>query len=57
MRKKETATFSYEACGECPHAEWYPDDKYKCNRKRKRIIRDLWGEIPKWCPLETVEGE
>ena len=28
-----------------------------CYKKRMRIIKDLWGEIPKWCPLETVRDD
>ena len=61
MKKKETWTEEYEHCGECPHAKerYIGADvcrslKYKCIKTR-RIIKDLWGEIPDFCPLETVE--
>lgn len=53
--KVETLTFEYEHCGECPNVfDWCDTGKkgYRCNRgKRIRIIPDLWGKIPDWCPL------
>ena len=60
MKKKETITNIYEHCGECPCAEfsvWNERKivaRFKCDKKRK-VIKDLWGEIPKWCPLEDAE--
>ena len=48
MVKIETLTFEYTHGGECPNAE--ADDDSKC-RLTRRKIPDLWGEIPKWCPL------
>ena len=57
MTKKETVTFEYEHCGECPHAEDRMDGNYLCyvctRRKRNKSIKDLWGEIPNWCHLEN----
>ena len=45
----------YEHCGECFHVlDWLDTGKqgHRCDRgKRRRIVRDLWGEIPTWCPL------
>ena len=57
--KQETLTFYYESCGECPNAlSWYDTGKCepRCDHgKRRRIIKDLWGKIPDWCPLEDKE--
>jgi len=56
MIKQETLTFYYEHCGECSNCDTDSKDRWKCLLKR-RIIPDLWGEIPKWCPLESkMEG-
>ena len=53
--KVETITFEYEHCGECTNADYRGDGKkYKCLLK-KRLIPDLWGEIPDWCPLPDKE--
>jgi len=47
--KKETITFNYETCAECPYA-----NNGKCTKKKKELT-DLWyGSIPDWCPLEDV---
>jgi len=49
---RETLTFEYECCGECPYvasgmSKWY------CERMDMKRIPDLWNEpIPSWCPLE-----
>ena len=55
MTKQETLTFYYENCGECPNVLDYFDTGkvgYRCDRgKRIRIIHDLGGKIPDWCPL------
>ncbi len=63
MKKKETLTVEFEHCGECSWAFDFPErdvEGYRCDNSkhlRVRIIKDLWGEIPDWCPLETVEEE
>ena len=54
MTKIETITYEYEHCGGCPSSYWLDTGKEKC-AKRRRIIPDLWGDIPDWCPLETKE--
>lgn len=55
MIKQETITFEYEHCGECPNVLGWIDtgkEGNRCDRgKRTRIIKDLWGKIPDWCPL------
>ena len=54
MTKIETITTEIEHCAECPNVlSWYDTGKKepRCG-KRKRIVCDLWGEIPSWCPLE-----
>lgn len=53
----ETVTFEYEHCGECPHpgflvADFDPRCRLAKHGRGNRIIKDLWGEIPDWCPLE-----
>ena len=47
MIVKETLTFIYKHCGECSNAD------VKCYLKNRKIP-DLWGKIPRWCPLERV---
>uniref|UniRef100_A0A6M3LUW8 Uncharacterized protein n=1 Tax=viral metagenome TaxID=1070528 RepID=A0A6M3LUW8_9ZZZZ len=54
-------------CGDCPDAEIMGPPieaataeqimkiKWYCLRTGKKIP-DLWGEIPKWCPLEDKDG-
>ena len=58
MTKLETLTFEYERCGECPNADYQPTKRYtaKC-WKNGRVIPNLWGKIPKWCPLPNKEVE
>ena len=60
MKKKETWTEEYEHCGECPYtSDWFDTGKegYRCDKvKRVRIIKDLWGEIPEFCPLEDSDN-
>ena len=57
MTKIDTITVEYEHCGECPHtSDWLRSKGPKCS-KADRIIPDLWGDIPDWCPLETKEEE
>lgn len=50
MTKIETITQEINQCGECMHA-WD-----KCDLTGKKI-RDIWGKIPKWCPLENKKEE
>ena len=55
MTKIETLTYEYEHCGDCPNIYGiadFPDSECACNKTRK-IILDIWGDIPEWCPLET----
>ena len=60
MTKLETLTFEYERCGECPNADYQPTERctnrHKC-WKNGRVIPNLWGKIPKWCPLPNKEVE
>ena len=57
--KIETIPFEVESCGECSGALYSPTEKnqyrQKCSRT-KRVIPDLWGEIPSWCPLPDKNG-
>ena len=53
MTKKETIEFYYRSCGECSNADMKNGMGY-CVKKKRRIP-DLWGEIPKWCPLEDKD--
>ena len=52
--KQQTLTFYYENCGECPNVEMATKERWKCLLKRK-IVPDLWGEIPSWCLLKDKE--
>ena len=52
--KKETIVYEYKACGECSNADMKNGMGYCV--KAKRRIPYLWGEIPKWCPLEDKDG-
>jgi len=54
MTKVEVVEFEYECCGECPNAERASKGRHKCLLKRK-IIPDINGDIPEWCPLEEKE--
>jgi len=52
----ETVTYEYEHCSECPHVLDYFDTGkkgWRCELKR-RIIKEIWGEIPEWCPLDEA---
>ena len=51
----ETITFEYEHCGECPEVD-YQNGKYRCT-KTNRTAKEIWGEIPKWCPLEEKKDD
>ena len=44
-------TTEIEKCGECCEVE-QAAEKWKCTLKNK-IVPNLWGEIPKWCPLPS----
>ena len=57
MTKIETIIVEYEHCGECIYVlDWFDTGKagHRCE-KRKRIIKELWGDIPTWCPLTNKE--
>jgi len=45
-----TVTTKIKHCGQCC---WVDDasGRWKCPKKR-RVIKELWGDIPEWCPLE-----
>ena len=51
-----TSTTEIEHCGKC--AECGPPIymKWKC-LKTRRVIPDIWGEIPEFCPLPDKEGK
>ena len=63
MKKIETIEFEYEHCGDCSNseiigspievatAEEIKKIRWYCLKTGKKIPV-LWGEIPKWCPLE-----
>ena len=55
MTKLYIHTEEIEHCGECAEAlGWLDTGKsgHRCDKgKRRRIIRELWGKIPKWCLL------
>ena len=56
MSKVETVTMEYEHCGECPNGDWIGNSYLCCKiEEGEPIIKDLWGEIPKWCPLPDKE--
>ncbi|KKM69341.1 hypothetical protein LCGC14_1451870 [marine sediment metagenome] len=47
-------------CWECPsRLDWFDTGKGdRCDRgKRVRIIKDIWGDIPGWCPLPDKKEE
>ena len=55
MTKIETIITAVDCCGICSNADHEPTHKNECRfkcHKTKRVIPDLWGEIPSWCPLE-----
>uniref|UniRef100_A0A6M3IIC8 Uncharacterized protein n=1 Tax=viral metagenome TaxID=1070528 RepID=A0A6M3IIC8_9ZZZZ len=52
--KVETLTFEYDHCGECPYISSPKYMKWKCLKKR-RIVPEIWGKIPDWCPLPDKE--
>ena len=54
MKKKETWTEEYAHCGECPYVDG-GFGRHGCAKKSK-VIKDLWGEIPEWCPLEDSDN-
>ena len=53
MTKVETK--EYEHCSKCPNWDWIDGifSFYSCRKieEGESIIKDIWGEIPKWCPL------
>ena len=56
MTKIDSLVHVFDHCGDCQHAlDWIDTGKKgdRCGKgKRLRIIKDLWGEIPDFCPLE-----
>ena len=61
MTKVDTHTFEYNHCGECPEVLDYHDTGKKGHRcgklKRVRILGDIWGPIPSFCPLPDKKYE
>ena len=58
--KVETITYEYEHCGVCSNAYGDPTPKksYRCKcLKTGRVIPDIWGDIPDWCPLPDKEDK
>ena len=56
MTKLFTHTEEIEHCGACADIlDWLDTglaDKVWCGKtKRRRLIKNMWGEIPSWCPL------
>ncbi len=56
MTKLETITVEIGHCGECSNAclVYGKSYKYKCELVSK-VIEDIWGKIPKFCPLPDKE--
>lgn len=54
MVKLYTHTQEIEHCGECANIGGPIYMKWKCLIMR-RVIKDIWGEIPSWCPLKEKE--
>lgn len=54
--RTETITLEYKNCGECAHVDstWisFRSKVYCFKCVPRKIIKDIWGEIPDWCPLE-----
>lgn len=58
--RKETITFEYNHCGECPHpVDFVGGDKllkHRCGKDEEvRFLLNIWGGIPDWCPLEIKD--
>ena len=59
MVKIFTHTQEIEHCWECTwivFAVGRESSEWKCENAKDKIIKDLWGEIPSWCPLENKEN-
>ncbi|KKM89165.1 hypothetical protein LCGC14_1251460 [marine sediment metagenome] len=54
MTKIYTATHEYKHCAVCSEARFTMAGKFKC-RLRRRIIKDIEGDIPDFCPLPDKE--
>ena len=58
MTKIEIILTEVDCCGECSNARYSPTKnkplRQECH-KTKRVIPDLWGEIPSWCLLPDKE--
>lgn len=56
MTKLFTHTEEIEHCGECCDCgfdgSWVSAGRDYCIAKKGKTIPDIWGKIPKWCPLE-----
>lgn len=59
MTKLYTHTEEIEDCSQCPDVlDWFDTGKrdWRCGQREKgRILRDIWGEIPTWCPLPDTD--
>lgn len=59
MAKIEVLTFEYEECAECSNVIDVPTKvegkwKWRCG-KTNRIIKEIRGKIPEFCPLPDKE--
>ena len=55
-----TVTIEIEHCGECPDILDWLDTGMSGHRcvvgKRRRIVLDIWGDIPEFCLLPDKEN-
>ena len=60
MTKIETILIEVDSCGVCSNSDHEPTHKdrfrFKCHKTR-RVIPNIWGEIPDFCPLPDKEGK
>ena len=57
MTKIYTSTEEIEHCGECANCCCYEGGRnplHACTEKGENI-KDVWGEIPKWCELPDTD--
>ncbi len=56
MTKLLTVTTEVENCSGCLYIlDWFDTGlrDWRCDQgKRRRIVKDIWGKIPDFCPLE-----
>ena len=67
MTKIYTAVKAVSCCGNCPnmldkaweqHPQWtFANKKDRCFGNQHRIIKDIRGDIPSWCPLPDKKEE